>query len=61
MFCYGPNELGAPTAENKNTLFDWQLENEGPKALERFGGVEGLVASLGSNVEKVGVQLHCNG
>ena len=59
MFCYGPNELGAPTAENKNSLFDWQLENEGPKSLERFGGVDGLVASLGSNIEKVRVLCSC--
>ena len=40
-------------AEKKDSLFDWQMENDGPKTLERFGGVHGIIKSLGSDSEKV--------
>lgn len=50
--------MGAPTAENKNSLFDWQLENNGAKTLDQFGGVDGLVAALNSNIENVSVSQY---
>ena len=52
-FKWGPLELGAPTADNKETLFDWQMENAGPKTVENFGGINALVAGLQSNMETV--------
>ena len=45
--------MGAPTASKKDALFDWQMENDGPKTVDAFGGVKGIVASLGSNIETV--------
>ena len=52
-FKWSPLELGAPTADNKDTLFDWQMENAGPKTVENFGGIDALVAGLQSNMETV--------
>ena len=49
--------LGAPTAQNKDSLFDWQMEGDGPKTVDRFGGVNKLVESLHSNVETVSFLL----
>ncbi|KNB44679.1 calcium-transporting ATPase [Blastocystis sp. subtype 4] len=52
-FELSPEVLGAPTAQNKDSLFDWQMEGDGPKTVDRFGGVNKLVESLHSNVETV--------
>ncbi|KAK8811361.1 hypothetical protein WA158_003095 [Blastocystis sp. Blastoise] len=51
-YCWGPKELGAPQADIKDSLFDWQLENKGAKTLDAFGGVKGLAACFGTNLEK---------
>ena len=37
----------------KDSLFDWQMEGDGPKTVERFGGVSNLVKALHSNIETV--------
>ena len=48
-----PEVLGAPTAQMKDSLFDWQMEGDGPKTVERFGGISNLVKALHSNIETV--------
>ena len=53
LYSLTPNDLGAPTAENKGALFDWQMENDGPKSVDNFGGLEHIVKVLGSNIETV--------
>ena len=58
-FKWSPLELGAPTADNKDTLFDWQMENAGPKTVENFGGIDALVAGLQSNMETVRLRSVC--
>lgn len=53
MFKYGPEELGAPTAAKKDSLFDWQMENDGARSVERFGRVEGLLKCFGTDPKVV--------
>ena len=53
MYQFSPDELGAPTAENKKSLFDWQLENAGGATIEQFGGIQHILETLGTSAEKV--------
>lgn len=53
MFRWSPIDLGAPTATNKDSLFDWQNENKGGKSIERFGGIDALLKSLGTSKKEV--------
>ena len=57
LFSLTPNDLGAPTAENKRAMFDWQMENDGPKSLDNYGGIDAIVKALGSNIETVRFRL----
>ena len=50
---WAAEELEAPSASKKDSLFDWQFENDGANTLNRFGGVEKLMASLGTDPNKV--------
>lgn len=34
-------------------MFDWQMENDGPNSVNNYGGIEGLVKALGSNIDNV--------
>ena len=45
--------MGAPVATKKDTLFDWQMENDGVKSIDRFGGVEALLESFGTDPKTV--------
>ncbi len=51
-YCWTPKDLGAPVADKKDSLFDWQMENKGAKTLDDFGGVESIATTLGSNLTK---------
>lgn len=53
MFKYTANELGAPDAEHKKNLFDWQMENAGSKTIEEFGGLDKIAEALGTDLLKV--------
>lgn len=53
MFKYTANELSAPDAEHKANLFDWQMENAGAKTIEKFGGLNHLAQTLGTDLLKV--------
>lgn len=52
-FTLTPDQLGAPTAQVKDSLFDWQMEGDGPKTVERFGGIDAIVKKLHTNTETV--------
>ena len=54
VFKWSCDDLGAPTATKKDSLFDWQMENEGIKSIDRFGGVEELLKTLGTDPKSVG-------
>ena len=54
LFKWSCDDLGAPTATKKDSLFDWQMENEGIKSIDRFGGVEELLKTLGTDSKNVG-------
>ena len=49
-----PEELGAPTATNKDALFDWQFENAGKDTVSKFGGVKKLMENFGTDEKNVG-------
>lgn len=53
LYQYSPEELGAPTAGKKDSLFDWQMENAGSSTVERFGGVNGIAKTLGTSLQTV--------
>lgn len=46
-------ELSSPDAENKNTLFDWQMENKGADTIKSFGGLDYIAETLNSDLLKV--------
>lgn len=52
-FKYTADELGCPGPQNKEALFDWQFDYLGKSALEKFGGISGLIEALHSDKEKV--------
>lgn len=53
LFQYEAEDLEAPSATKKDALFDWQFENQGNKTIERFGGIENLMKTLGTNEKDV--------
>ena len=53
MYTLSPDDLGAPTAEKKDALFDWQFENDGKDTVARFGGVQKLMENFGTDEKKV--------
>lgn len=55
LFAYPPEDLEAPSAGKTDCLFDWQFENEGAKSINRFGGIEKLMQTLGTNPKTVGI------
>lgn len=53
LYAYPPEDLEAPSAGKTDCLFDWQFENEGAKSINRFGGIEHLMKTLGTDPKKV--------
>lgn len=53
MYKYSATELSCPDADNKDSLFDWQMENRGAETIEKFGGLEFIAESLGTDLMKV--------
>ena len=53
LFQYEAEDLEAPSATKKDALFDWQFEDQGNKTIERFGGIENLMKTLGTNEKDV--------
>ena len=54
LYKWSPEDLGAPTASKKDSLFDWQKENLGGKSIEKFGGIDALLKTLGTSLSSVG-------
>ncbi|CBK22013.2 uncharacterized protein [Blastocystis hominis] len=54
LYAYPPEDLEAPSAGKTDCLFDWQFENDGAKSINRFGGIEHLMKTLGTDPKKVG-------
>lgn len=53
LFKWTAEDLEAPSASKKDALFDWQFENEGNKSIERFGGINELMKTLGTDEKSV--------
>ncbi|KAK8810009.1 hypothetical protein WA538_003561 [Blastocystis sp. DL] len=49
LYKWESDDLGAPTASKKDTLFDWQMENDGVKSIDRFGGLAALLKTFGTD------------
>lgn len=60
VFTWSAEDLSAPSASKKDSLFDWQFENDGAKSIDRFGGIDKLMTSLGTDPQKVSVIRICN-
>ena len=56
VFTWSAEDLSAPSASKKDSLFDWQFENDGAKSIDRFGGIDKLMTSLGTDPHKVCVR-----